>query len=107
MEPEDLIQYSQEPATGPHPEPDVFPKHVHTHFSNIRSNISAHLRLRAPSALSPLSFTTKILHVFLILWRTSVTLFVWKILIEKPRDTDTKGEILSLVWHNMALNHNI
>jgi hypothetical protein len=36
-----------------------------------------------------------------------VTLFVWKILIEKPRDTDTKGEILSLVWHNMALNHNI
>jgi hypothetical protein len=49
MEPEDSLPCSQEPSTGPCPEPDQ----------------STHLRLGLPSGLLPSDFPTNILYAFL------------------------------------------
>jgi hypothetical protein len=53
--PEDLLPCSQEPSTGPYPEPD-----------QLVLILSSHLRLGLPSDLFPSGFVTKILYAFLL-----------------------------------------
>jgi hypothetical protein len=63
MEHKGSLPSSQEPATGPYREPDTFSPHLPTLFKSIRSilMLSSHQRLRPPSGLFPLGFSTKIL----------------------------------------------
>jgi hypothetical protein len=61
MEPEGSLLCSQEPSTGPYPEPDK------SHPISRRSILilSTHLRLGLPSGLFPSGFRTYILYAFL------------------------------------------
>jgi hypothetical protein len=65
MEPEGSLLCSQEPSTGPCPEPD---KSNPSHYISLRSILilSAHLHLGLPSGLIPFSFPTNILYAFLL-----------------------------------------
>jgi hypothetical protein len=65
MESEGSLLCSQEPSTGPYPEPDQSsPYHL---FLSLRSIpiLSSHLRPGLPSSLFPSGFSTKILYAFL------------------------------------------
>jgi hypothetical protein len=71
MEPKGLLQVSQEPATGPYPEPDQSILH---HPISLRPILilSTHLRLGLPSGLFPPGFPTKILYaLFFVLMRVA------------------------------------
>jgi hypothetical protein len=57
MEPEGSIPCSQEPSTGPYPEPDQ--------SNPYHPNIVHHLRLGLPSGLFPSDFPTNILYALL------------------------------------------
>jgi hypothetical protein len=63
MEPEGSIPCSQQPSTGPYPEPYHFNPH-HPSLSLLRSILilSTHLRLFLPSGLFPSGFPTNILY---------------------------------------------
>jgi hypothetical protein len=63
MEPEVSLSCSQEPSTGPYPEPDQYSSY-HSIISKIYFNI-IHLRLGLPSGLFPSGFPTNILYAFL------------------------------------------
>jgi hypothetical protein len=64
MEPEASLPCSQEPFTGPYPEPDQSnPSHPISLKSILIS--STHLRLGLPSGLFPSGFPTNILYTFL------------------------------------------
>jgi hypothetical protein len=65
MEPKGSLPCSQQPATGPYPEPDAFSPHVPTLFS-LWSTLSSRLRLGFPSGLLPGDFPTKISYALLI-----------------------------------------
>jgi len=58
MEPEDSLQCSQEPATGPYPQPDASSPHLPTW-------LSSYLQLGILNGLFPSGFLTKILFAFL------------------------------------------
>jgi hypothetical protein len=62
MEPEGSLPCSQEPSTGPYPEPDRSSPY-HPILSLLRSILilSTHLRLGLPSGLFPPGFPTKIM----------------------------------------------
>jgi hypothetical protein len=60
MEPEGSLPYSQEPSTGPYPEPDQSNPH-HPIRSKIHFNIVHYLRLGLPSRLFPSGFPTNVL----------------------------------------------
>jgi hypothetical protein len=63
MEPESSLPCSQEPSTGPYPEPGRFsPYHP---ILSLFLTLSTHLRLSLPNCLFPSSFLTKILYAFL------------------------------------------
>jgi hypothetical protein len=64
-EPEGSSPCSQEPSTGPYPEPD---RSSPSYPISLRSIIisSTHLRLGLPSGLFPFGFLTNILHAFLV-----------------------------------------
>jgi hypothetical protein len=51
MEPEDSILCSQEPSTGPYPEPDESSPYPSTYFSKIPLLLSSHLRLSLANGL--------------------------------------------------------
>jgi hypothetical protein len=63
MEPEGSLPCSQEPSTGPYPQPDGFSSH-HPILRSILV-ISTHLRLGLPSGLFPSGFSTNILYAYL------------------------------------------
>jgi hypothetical protein len=67
MEAEGSLPCSQEPATGPCPEPDESSPHPPL-FISLRSilMLSPHIRLGLPSGIFPSGFPTKILHAILI-----------------------------------------
>jgi hypothetical protein len=58
MEVQGSLHCSQEPATGPYPEPDA----TNAYFPNLRSILisSSHQRLGLPSGILPSSYLTKI-----------------------------------------------
>jgi hypothetical protein len=64
-EPEGSLPCSQEPSTGPYPEPDRSSSY---HSISLRSILimSTHLRLGIPSGLFPSGFPTNIVYVFLL-----------------------------------------
>jgi hypothetical protein len=64
MEPEGSLPCSQEPSTGPYPEPD---QSNPAHPISLRSILllTTRLRLGLPSGLFPSGFPTYILHAFL------------------------------------------
>jgi hypothetical protein len=66
MEPECSLLVSQEPTTGPYPDPDKSSRY-HAILSLLRSILilSTHLHLGFPSGLFPSSFATNILYAFL------------------------------------------
>jgi hypothetical protein len=66
MEPESSLQCSQEPSTGPYPEPDQSSPYL-SHPVSLRSvlTLSTDLRLGLPSGLFPYGFPTNILYAFL------------------------------------------
>jgi hypothetical protein len=57
MEPEGSLPCSQEPSTGPYPDPDRSSPH--------HPILSTHLRIGLPSSLFPSGFLTNILYAFL------------------------------------------
>jgi hypothetical protein len=60
MEPEGLLPRSQEPSTGPYPEPDESsPYHPHPVFLRSILILFSHLHLGLPSALFPYGFPLK------------------------------------------------
>jgi hypothetical protein len=59
MEPEGSLSCSQEPSTGPYPEPDK------SNPYHLILTLSTHLRLGLPSGLFPSGFPTNILYAFL------------------------------------------
>jgi hypothetical protein len=61
MEPDALLLCSQEPATGPYPEPHESSPQPHNHFFKIHSKIILHLRLGLPKGLFSSGLPTKIL----------------------------------------------
>jgi hypothetical protein len=65
MEPEGSLSCSQEPSTGPYPEPD-HANPSHPILSLVRSILMlyTHLRLGLPSGLFPSDFPTNILYAF-------------------------------------------
>jgi hypothetical protein len=66
MEPECSLPCSQEPSTGPYPEPDQSsPYHHILSLSKIHFNIIPHPRLSLPSGLLASGFPTNILYAFL------------------------------------------
>jgi hypothetical protein len=64
MEPEGSIPCSQEPYTGPYPEPYQSNPH-HNILSKINYNTVHHLRLGLPSGFFTSAFPTNILYAFL------------------------------------------
>jgi hypothetical protein len=66
MGPEGSLPSSQEPSTGPYPEPDQSSPH-HPILSLLRSILilPTHLRLGLPSGLFPSGFPTNILYALL------------------------------------------
>jgi hypothetical protein len=64
MEPEGSLPCSQEPSTGPYPEPDRSSPY---HPISVRSIVilSTHLRLGLPIGIFPSGFPTTILYAFL------------------------------------------
>jgi hypothetical protein len=66
MEPKGSLPSSQEPSTGPYPEPDQSNRYYPIR-SLLRSILvlSTQLRLGLPSGLLPSSFPTNILYAFL------------------------------------------
>jgi hypothetical protein len=60
MESEDSLQYSQDPSTGPYPEPDETNPHPQSYLSKIILILSFHLRLGLPSILLLLGIPAKI-----------------------------------------------
>jgi hypothetical protein len=64
MEPVGSLPRSQEPSTGPYPEPDQSNLYHHTLRSILI--LSAHLRLGLPNGLLPSGFLTNILYAFLL-----------------------------------------
>jgi hypothetical protein len=64
MEPEGSLPCSQEPSTGPYPEPDRSSSY-HPILSKMYFDIVPHLRLGLPSGLFPSGFPTNILYTFL------------------------------------------
>jgi len=65
MEPEGSLPCSQEPATGPYPQPDASSPQLPTLFLKIYSILSFYLPLGLPSNHFPSGFPTKI-YAFLI-----------------------------------------
>jgi hypothetical protein len=63
MEPEGSLRYSQEPSTGPYPEPDRSSPY-HSILSKIHFILHTHLRLGLPSGLFPSGFLTNVLYEF-------------------------------------------
>jgi hypothetical protein len=63
MVPEGYLPCSQEPSTGPYPEPDPSSSY-HPILSKFNLNIIPHLRLGLPSGLFPSGFATKIPYAF-------------------------------------------
>jgi hypothetical protein len=63
MEPEGSLACTQEPSTGPYPEPDKSSKYPHSIYP--RSSL-IHLRLERPNGLFPSGFSTDDLHAFLV-----------------------------------------
>jgi hypothetical protein len=66
MKPEGSLPCSQEPCTGPHPEPDQFIHTIPSYLCRSILILSIHLRLGLPSGLFPSGFTTNILYAFLL-----------------------------------------
>jgi hypothetical protein len=64
MEPEGSLPCSQEPSTGPYPEPDRSNPH-HSIPLRFILILSTHLRLGLPGGLFPSGFPTNILYAFL------------------------------------------
>jgi hypothetical protein len=65
--PEGSSPCSQEPSTGPYPQPDRDPVHtIPSYLSKIYFILSTHLRLGLPSGLFPFGFPTNILYAFLV-----------------------------------------
>jgi hypothetical protein len=66
MDPEGSLPSSQEPSTGPYPEPDrSSPQHPILSLLRSISILSTHLCLGLPSGLFPSELPTNILHAFL------------------------------------------
>jgi hypothetical protein len=66
MEPEGSLSRSQEPSTGPYPEPDrSSPYHPILSLRSILI-LFTHLRLGLPSGLFPSGFLTNILYAFFV-----------------------------------------
>jgi hypothetical protein len=66
MELEGSLPCSQDPSTGPYPEPDrLSPYHPILYLLRSISILSTHLRLGPPSGLFPSVFPTNILYAFL------------------------------------------
>jgi hypothetical protein len=67
MEPEGSLPRSQEPSTGPYPEPDRSSQSIPFHPISLRSTLilSTHQRLGLHSGLFPSGFPTNILYAFL------------------------------------------
>jgi hypothetical protein len=65
MKLEGSLPRSQEPTTGPYPDPHQ-PSSYQLILSKIHFNIIHHLSLGLPSALFPSSFPTNILYAFLL-----------------------------------------
>jgi len=85
MEPEFPLPWSQEPATGAHPESDE------SHPIYLRSvSISFHLRRDLPSGLFPSGCPIKILYVFLIspMRATCPVLLVLILLLNKTQTAE-------------------
>jgi hypothetical protein len=59
MEPESLLPYSQDPTTGPYPEPDVSSPHAYTLFLYTILILFSHLRLGFPSDPFPSRLRSK------------------------------------------------
>jgi hypothetical protein len=63
MEPDGSLPCSQQPATGPYPEPDASTPHLTTLFPKIHSNVILPFTL---VSLFPSGFPTKILYALLM-----------------------------------------
>jgi hypothetical protein len=66
MEPEDSLPCSQQPTTGPYPEPDASSTHILTVSLRSILILSSHLRLGVPSDLYLSGIRTKILYTFFL-----------------------------------------
>jgi hypothetical protein len=66
MEPDGSLPYSEEPSTGPYPQPDESSLH-HPILFLLRPILTSYsrLRLRLRSGLYPSGFFTKLLYAFL------------------------------------------